>query len=210
ESIRDLGFRGNFHSVFIDCHDRVWLPSDNNIALLNPVDWTLRFLPDSLAAYLTDTRVIAVNLLDDSEIAVCYDNGYVIASEAGGFRLFNDLVAAAQRTGLHHAATAVAKWRGRYWLAGSGQLVYRAVDPAVREAGVVSLADEHPTTVNCLIPLGDMLVFDQESQGMYAYDGHRTFRLDSPLSDLLADIGPCEMTFNNRYLAIASMGNNLD
>src|SRR5690606_35455050 len=105
ESIRDLGFRGNFHSVFIDCHDRVWLPSDNNNALLNPVDWTLSFLPDSLAAYLTDTRVIAMNLLDDSEIAVCYDNRYVIANEAGGFRLFNDLVAAAQRTGLHHAAT---------------------------------------------------------------------------------------------------------
>src|SRR5690606_40143867 len=78
ESIRSLGFKGNFHSVFIDRYDRVWLPSDNDIAMLDPVDWTLHFLPDSFTTYLVNTRVTAVNLLEDSEIAVCYDNGYVI------------------------------------------------------------------------------------------------------------------------------------
>ncbi|MEC3881268.1 sensor histidine kinase [Parapedobacter sp. 10938] len=209
ESIRDLGFRGNFHSVFIDDRDRVWLPSDDNIALLNPVDWTLHFLPDSLAAYLTDTRVTAVNLLDRSEIAVCYDNGYVIISEEGGFRLIKDLAAATQRTGLRHAATAVAKWRGRYWLAGAGKLFYRAIDARVHDAGIVPLAD-CSMRVNCLIPLDDKLVFDQESQGMYAYDGRGVFRMDGPLSELLSDIGFYEMTFNSTYLAVASVGNNLN
>src|SRR3546814_3543806 len=63
--------------------------------------------------------------------------------------------------------------------------------------------------INCLIPRDDMLLFDQESRGMYVYDGRSAFRMDSPLSELLSDIGPCEMTFNSRYLAVASVGNNL-